>query len=243
MIYRGKWSKPTLRCLSKQLTTPPALRAVSGYHDTISDPLALSATYPFNLTQIAQKIKRGSNWAYAQRVRYRISHGSGIHIKAGDNKYHRAEKYGKSVLHRYSEATCSSLQPCETVSLTRYEGTSRRLECRRRQASGSVRDRPRSERLWGIAMRFGDRPTIPVACEDDRALVDFSQLCFVLMAPFCMQCSVVGRPAPIKNDGKSRPGLHFLFQIGLYVKAVTFWAFCWACLPVPNSFTRCAFEL
>lgn len=107
-IYRGNWLKPTLRCLEQAVNDADSFAKLFGI-TTISDPSALSATYPFNLTQIAQKMKRGSNWAYAQRLVDRISRETGFDLKSNDNKYHRAEKYGKNVLHKYSEATCSLL--------------------------------------------------------------------------------------------------------------------------------------
>ena len=60
---------------------------------TVSDSTALSANHPFNLTQIAQKMKKGTNWQYAQGFINQITNDAGVNIKGSDNKYHRAEKY------------------------------------------------------------------------------------------------------------------------------------------------------
>lgn len=82
---------------------------------TISDPSALSAAYPFNMTEVGKRIfsEQFKDRACPNKVRRLIAQlkkDTGFDMCANDNKYHRTEKYGKSPIHKYSEAACRLLK-------------------------------------------------------------------------------------------------------------------------------------
>ncbi len=80
---------------------------------TISDPSALSAQYPYTLTDAAKKLG-GKTWHHADKLIARVKEEKGIDIRAGDNRFHRAEKYGaKNIIRKYSEAAISLLGKVE----------------------------------------------------------------------------------------------------------------------------------
>jgi hypothetical protein len=69
---------------------------------TINEPSALAANYPYTLTQVGKKLK-SNYWAKAQQAIDSIKMKHGFDVKASDNKYHCATKYGKTSIHKYSE--------------------------------------------------------------------------------------------------------------------------------------------
>jgi len=69
---------------------------------TISSPSAIAANYPYIISQVAKKLRQ-SHWVKIDNIITRIKSEKSIDIKAFDNKYHIAIKYGKSVNHKYSE--------------------------------------------------------------------------------------------------------------------------------------------
>ncbi|RYZ84345.1 MAG: SIR2 family protein [Proteobacteria bacterium] len=82
---------------------------------TISDPSALSAKYPFNQTQLGKEIFNEvlEDRFYPSKVRKLINKlkaDAGFDLCSSDNEYHRSEKYGKSLIHKYSHAACILLK-------------------------------------------------------------------------------------------------------------------------------------
>ena len=76
---------------------------------TISDPSAVAANYPYTLSAVAKKM--GYNYWYPVQVLIdKIKHDKTFDLKASDNKYHIATKYGKSILHKYSEDALAVLK-------------------------------------------------------------------------------------------------------------------------------------
>jgi hypothetical protein len=49
-------------------------------------------------------------WYKAQVLIDQVKHDKKFDIKASDNKYHIATKYGKSILHKYSEDAVTLLK-------------------------------------------------------------------------------------------------------------------------------------
>jgi SIR2-like domain len=74
---------------------------------TISKPSSNTASYPYVLTDLAEKIKgKGSYWYEAQIYLDRIKKEKGVDIKASDNRYHCATKTGRTataIAHKYSD--------------------------------------------------------------------------------------------------------------------------------------------
>lgn len=74
---------------------------------TISKPSSNAASYPYVLTDLAEKIKgKGSYWHEAQIYLDRIKKEKGVDIKASDNRYHCATKTGRTataIAHKYSD--------------------------------------------------------------------------------------------------------------------------------------------
>lgn len=70
---------------------------------TVSDPSLISAQYPYTLTDVGKRLG-GTSWHIADKLILQIKHDHGIDLKASDNKYHTALKYGtKQIFHKYSE--------------------------------------------------------------------------------------------------------------------------------------------
>lgn len=70
---------------------------------TLTNPTALNAGYPYNLTQVANKLGFKS-WYHANKLIEQIKDQTGINIKASDNKYHIRIKVGNTDFSKYSEA-------------------------------------------------------------------------------------------------------------------------------------------
>ena len=69
---------------------------------TISDPSTVAANYPYTLSAVAKKM--GYNyWYKAQVLIDQVKQEKNFDMKTSDNQYHIATKYGKSILHKYSE--------------------------------------------------------------------------------------------------------------------------------------------
>lgn len=62
---------------------------------TLTNPTALNAGYPFNLTQVANQLGYKS-WHHANRLIEQIKVETGINIKTSDNKYHIRIKVGNT---------------------------------------------------------------------------------------------------------------------------------------------------
>jgi hypothetical protein len=76
---------------------------------TISDPSVVAANYPYTLSAVARKL--GFNYWYAVQVLIdKVKQDKEIDIKSSDNRYHIATKYGKSILHKYSDAAIDLLK-------------------------------------------------------------------------------------------------------------------------------------
>jgi hypothetical protein len=76
---------------------------------TIANPSSMAASYPYTLTAVARKL--GSvYWAKAQAAIDQIKKEKGFDLKASDNRYHYATKYGKSIVHKYSEDAVTLLR-------------------------------------------------------------------------------------------------------------------------------------
>ncbi len=73
---------------------------------TINEPSTVAAIYPYTLTAVGIKL-RSNTWTKAQQAIDVIRGQHGVDIKASDNKYHCATKYGKSTIHKYSENAVS----------------------------------------------------------------------------------------------------------------------------------------
>jgi hypothetical protein len=76
---------------------------------TISNPSAIAANYPYTLSAVAKKLG-GNYWSIAQAAIDRIRTEKNFDLKASDNKYHIATKYGKSILHKYSDDAVALLK-------------------------------------------------------------------------------------------------------------------------------------
>jgi hypothetical protein len=61
------------------------------------------------LTAVAKKLG-GNYWATAQNAIDHIKLKDKYDLKASDNKYHCAMKYGKNILHKYSEDAVNLLR-------------------------------------------------------------------------------------------------------------------------------------
>ena len=69
---------------------------------TVSDPSTVAANYPYTLSAVAKKM--GYNyWYKAQVLIDQVKQEKNFDMKTSDNQYHIATKYGKSILHKYSE--------------------------------------------------------------------------------------------------------------------------------------------
>jgi len=89
--------------LEHAVNTDDGLAKIYGI-TTLNDPRAFNATYPYNLTQVAEKLGYNS-WHYANQLIERIYEGTSIDIKESDNKYHTSVKSGaRSQVHKYSES-------------------------------------------------------------------------------------------------------------------------------------------
>jgi hypothetical protein len=76
---------------------------------TISDPSAVAANYPYTLSAVGKKM--GYNYWYPVQVLIdKVKQQKSFDLKASDNKYHIATKYGKSILHKYSEDAIALLK-------------------------------------------------------------------------------------------------------------------------------------
>jgi hypothetical protein len=76
---------------------------------TISNPSMIAATYPYALSAVAKRL--GFNyWRGANALIDRVKTEKQFDMTANDNKYHVATKYGKSIIHKYSEETISLLK-------------------------------------------------------------------------------------------------------------------------------------
>lgn len=76
---------------------------------TISDPSVVTANYPYTLSAVAKKM--GYNyWYKAQVLIDQVKQDKKFDLKTNDNKYHIATKYGKSILHKYSEDAVALLK-------------------------------------------------------------------------------------------------------------------------------------
>jgi hypothetical protein len=76
---------------------------------TISNSSMIAANYPYTLSAVAKKL--GANyWSHAQNLIDKVKLEKKVDLKASDNKFHFATKYGKSILHKYSEDAVALLK-------------------------------------------------------------------------------------------------------------------------------------
>jgi hypothetical protein len=76
---------------------------------TVSGPSIISAQYPYTLTDVAAKIGK-PGWHFANVLLQRVKADKAFDLKASDNKYHAAVKYGKkTIVHKYSECAIELL--------------------------------------------------------------------------------------------------------------------------------------
>lgn len=94
--------------LERKLNTQGEFAQLFGI-TTISDGSALSAMYPYSLTELAEKLG-GSYWFAAQKLIDIVARDTGVNIKAGDNKFHQGMKHNTSGFHRYSDAAYDLLK-------------------------------------------------------------------------------------------------------------------------------------
>jgi hypothetical protein len=76
---------------------------------TISNPSVVAANYPYTLSAVAKKLG-GNYWAVAQNAIDIIKAQKKLDLKASDNRYRCAIKYGKSIVHKYSEDAVALLR-------------------------------------------------------------------------------------------------------------------------------------
>lgn len=70
---------------------------------TVSNPSTISAKYPYILTDIGRKLG-GKTWHTANKLMEIVEASKGVDIKASDNRYHYAVKYGATnIVHKYSD--------------------------------------------------------------------------------------------------------------------------------------------
>lgn len=70
---------------------------------TIADPSVISARYPYILKTVATNLGLGTSTNKALRLIKSVKDAKGFDLKGSDNKYHCAVKYGRQVVHKYSE--------------------------------------------------------------------------------------------------------------------------------------------
>jgi hypothetical protein len=76
---------------------------------TISNPSMVAANYPYTISDVAKKLG-GNYWSVAQKYIDAIKAETNFDLKASDNKYHCAIKYGKGPIHKYSEDAIALLK-------------------------------------------------------------------------------------------------------------------------------------
>ncbi len=86
---------------------------------TLTDPSAISAKYPYTLTSLAKKLGYSKGWSGAQKLIEQVQMDKGVNLKASDNKYHFALKYGTQPIHKYSDEMVALLKSVQ--SGTAYE--------------------------------------------------------------------------------------------------------------------------
>ena len=69
---------------------------------TVNEASAIGANYPHTLTDVCKKLG-GKGWARAQQGIDRLKASMAFDLKASDNRYHCAIKYGKNPIHKYSD--------------------------------------------------------------------------------------------------------------------------------------------
>ncbi|WP_200930139.1 SIR2 family protein [Methylobacterium sp. Leaf86] len=69
---------------------------------TVNEASAMGANYPHTLTDVCKKLG-GKGWARAQQGIDMLKAHMGFDLKASDNRYHCAIKYGKNPIHKYSD--------------------------------------------------------------------------------------------------------------------------------------------
>lgn len=94
--------------LEHALETSDNLSSVLGIQ-TERNATSFNADYPYTLSELAKKLK-GKHWSAAQKLLQRIKDEKGVDIKVSDNRYHIANKHGKSVFHKYSESAVDLLE-------------------------------------------------------------------------------------------------------------------------------------
>ncbi|WNR42490.1 SIR2 family protein [Paenibacillus roseipurpureus] len=96
------------QALENALNNEGELAKLYGF-TTVSDPTALNANYPYNLTQIGECLGY-NHWNPANQLLEKIKMEKGVNIKSSDNKYHIRVKIGKSYFSKYSESTIPILK-------------------------------------------------------------------------------------------------------------------------------------
>ena len=76
---------------------------------SIPDYSLASALHPLRATDVGKKLGAKS-WHVTNKLLDRIKEQKGIDLKSFDNKYHRAEQYGKNPIHWYSHEMVNLLQ-------------------------------------------------------------------------------------------------------------------------------------
>lgn len=95
--------------LERAVSNPEGFSKLFGI-TTVHDASILAANHPYTLTQVAERVRKNQRWHFADKLIRRVFEETGFDIKASDNKYHRAEKYGKSIIRWYSDAAVSLLK-------------------------------------------------------------------------------------------------------------------------------------
>ena len=76
---------------------------------TVREPSTVAAHYPHILTEVCKRLG-GKGWAKAQTAIVSVQEATGFDIKASDNRYHCAIKYGKNPIHKYSDDAVALLR-------------------------------------------------------------------------------------------------------------------------------------
>jgi hypothetical protein len=69
---------------------------------SIKDYSAASALHPLTATKLGLALG-GKGWHKANQLIDKVKQEKGIDLKTSDNRYHRAEKLNKTILHKYSK--------------------------------------------------------------------------------------------------------------------------------------------
>lgn len=98
--------------LERKLETPDEFAKLFGI-TTINDASAMSAQFPYSITELGVALGGGS-WHHADKLMKLVKKETDFDIKASDSKFQQQLRLGRSTFHKYSEAALTLLKRVQT---------------------------------------------------------------------------------------------------------------------------------